>query len=150
MSEHGVDRGLTHIALTVRNLQKSIEFYMKYAGMLVVHQREDVPGKGVAGLSDLTRSFMVTLLTSDYKDRLSWPSHLGVAVSSHEEVERLASLAREEGCLQGGPEQRGPNVGYIAWVADPDGNTIEISHGQQIDSKIAEYLKTHFPNRSGA
>ena len=33
------DLGLTHVALTARDLDASIAFYAKYAGMAVVHRR---------------------------------------------------------------------------------------------------------------
>src|SRR5215813_9228412 len=51
-----VDRGLTHVALPVSNLNASIAFYTTYARMQVVHRRT-VPTTGfeVAWLSDKTR-----------------------------------------------------------------------------------------------
>jgi len=42
-----IDRGLTHIALPVSDVDRSIEFYSKYAGMQVVHGRIDAES-GVA------------------------------------------------------------------------------------------------------
>ena len=33
------DPGLTHVALTARDLDASVTFYGKYAGMAVVHRR---------------------------------------------------------------------------------------------------------------
>ena len=57
-----VDRGLTHVALPVSNLNESIAFYTKYARMQVVHHRT-VPTTGfeVAWLSDKTRPFVIVL-----------------------------------------------------------------------------------------
>ena len=57
-----VDRGLTHVALPVSNLNASIAFYTTYARMQVVHRRT-VPATGfeVAWLSDKTRPFVVVL-----------------------------------------------------------------------------------------
>jgi catechol 2,3-dioxygenase-like lactoylglutathione lyase family enzyme len=50
-----VDRGLTHVALPVSNLNDSIAFYTKYTRMQVVHRRT-VPATGfeVAWMSDNT------------------------------------------------------------------------------------------------
>jgi catechol 2,3-dioxygenase-like lactoylglutathione lyase family enzyme len=42
-----IDRGLTHIALPVADVDKSIEFYATYAEMQVIHRRVDA-GTGVA------------------------------------------------------------------------------------------------------
>ena len=43
-----VDRGLTHVALPVSNLNASIAFYTTYARMQVVHRRT-VPATGFEG-----------------------------------------------------------------------------------------------------
>ncbi|MSE18766.1 VOC family protein, partial [Pantoea agglomerans] len=61
------DTGFTHLALQVRDLEKSVDFYQRYAGMQVIHQRK--PGipeaQKVAWLSDLTRPFALVLVQSD-------------------------------------------------------------------------------------
>jgi hypothetical protein len=31
-----------------------------------------------------------------------------------------------------GPRDYGPPVGYWAFLSDPDGHTVEISHGQEV------------------
>ena len=48
------DLGLTHVALTARDLDASIAFYGKYAGMAVVHRRAREGVRSV-WLSDHTR-----------------------------------------------------------------------------------------------
>jgi hypothetical protein len=56
------DLGLTHVALSVRNLNESIAFYTKYAAMKVVHQRADTDtGIAVAWMTDGTRPFVIVL-----------------------------------------------------------------------------------------
>ena len=54
-------------------------------------------------------------------------SHLGFSLESRGEVDRVAELAREDGCLVLGPMYRNEVVGYICLVRDPDGNNIEFS-----------------------
>jgi hypothetical protein len=44
----------------------------------------------------------------------------------------LCDQARAEGRLKSGPSDNGCPVGYWAFVADPDGNNLEVSYGQEI------------------
>jgi lactoylglutathione lyase len=129
------DLGLTHIALAVADLDASIAFYARYAGLKLVHRRPAEEGAGgVAWVSDMTRPFVIVLAhLPGVEDRALGPfGHLGVACKSREEVDRLAALAKEDKCLIKGPEDYGPPVGYWAYIADPDGNTLEISYGQDV------------------
>ncbi len=129
----GHDVGLTHVALPVRHLDDSIRFYEKYARMTVVHRRRDNAGSGVAWVSDRTRPFVVVLLEVPAVEYPLRPSaHLGVGCASREEVDRLCALARSEGRLAKGPTDSGHPVGYWALISDPDGHTLEISHGQDV------------------
>lgn len=122
------DVGLTHVALPVRDLAASIDFYARYARMQVVHRRE-----GVVWLSDRTRPFVIVLIESrSVEPALRPDAHLGVACESRAEVDRLCALARAEKVLVSGPQDYGPPVGYWAFLADPDGHTLELSHGQDV------------------
>ena len=122
------DLGFTHIALPVRSLAASVAFYETYAAMHVVHSRHDV-----AWVSDLTRPFAIVLIQTTEEVRPLLPmAHLGVAVASREEVDRLCRNARQNGCLLREPEQSGPPVGYWALLRDPDGHTLELSFGQEL------------------
>ena len=122
------DLGLTHIALPVRSLVASTAFYETYARMQVVHRRHSV-----VWLSDLTRPFAIVLIETTGEVKPLLPiAHLGVAVESEAEVDRLCGLAGQAGCLAREPEQSGPPVGYWALLRDPDGHTLEISHGQEV------------------
>lgn len=130
-----VDRGLTHVALPVSSLEASIAFYAKYALMRVVHRRpqQDHPHREVAWLSDLSRPFALVLMETKVEYPLGPFAHLGVACESRAEVDRLAALARDEGCLREGPwgDEEEP-AGYLVTLADPDGHTLELSYGQEV------------------
>ncbi len=122
------DLGLTHVALPVTDLERSIDFYGRFAGLAVVHRRG-----GVVWLSDRTRPFVIVLAEQSQVEHPLRPfAHLGVGCASREEVDRLAARAREEGRLVGGPEDSGPPVGYWAFLRDPDGHTLELSFGQEV------------------
>ncbi|MGF1486212.1 MAG: VOC family protein [Prochloraceae cyanobacterium] len=135
------DLGLTHIALEVTNIDKSISFYEKYAGMKVVHRRVDkTTDVEVVWISDLSRPFAIVLMgATEVNGKLSPQSHLGVACESRAEIDRLCSLARLEGILLKGPLDLGDPVGYLALIADPDGHTLEISYGQKVKLTIENY-----------
>ncbi len=134
------DLGFTHIALTVSDLDKSIEFYSRYAAMKAIHRRLDAETNvGVAWLSDLTRPFVIVLIKADTVDSPLRPiSHLGVACASRADVDRLCEEARQYGVEVEGPTDWPPPVGYWAFLRDPDGHTLELSYGQEIGFTVEE------------
>ena len=130
-----IDRGVTHVALPVTDLDASLAFYERYASMRAVHRRVD-PGGGnsVAWVSDLTRPFVIVLIEVDRVDqRLGGVyGHLGIGVDDRAEVDRRCATAREEGRQVFGPIDSGPPVGYWGYIVDPDGHNLEISYGQEV------------------
>ena len=130
------DLGLTHVALPVRDLDVSIAFYERYAGMRVVHHRVD-GDVGVAWLSDLTREFVVVLIVTDVTHTLGGWSHLGVACADRAEVDARCAAAREGGVAVDGPHDDGPPVGYWAILPDPDGHHLELAFGQDVGGAVA-------------
>ena len=129
-----MDVGLTHVALPVTDLERSVGFYASYAAMQVVHRRE-----GVVWLSDRTRPFVIVLVESrDAIEPLRPVAHLGVAFPSRDAVDALCSRARGEDLLIAGPFDYGPPVGYWAFLRDPDGHTLEVSHGQEVGLAVTE------------
>jgi lactoylglutathione lyase len=114
------DLGLTHVALTARDLDASIAFYAKYAGMAVVHRRAREGVRSV-WLSDHTRPFVIVLVeAAGQQDHPLWPfGHLGVACASREEIDRLYAEACREGRPTRAPIDAGDPVGYTVRIADP-------------------------------
>jgi catechol 2,3-dioxygenase-like lactoylglutathione lyase family enzyme len=145
-----LDRGLTHVAFTVGDLEASIAFYHSYARMGVVHQRADAEhGTRVAWISDGTRPFVIVLIESASRvpgaglvpkvvSQLLPPfSHLGVACETREEVDAACSRAADEGILEIAPRDMGPPVGYLGLIRDPDGHHLEVSYGQDVGLTVA-------------
>jgi catechol 2,3-dioxygenase-like lactoylglutathione lyase family enzyme len=126
---------MTHVALRTMDLEASLDFYRRYAGFEVVHERED-GGTRVAWMSNRRDDpdFVLVLLRMAHEPSSETPSidHLGFAVSSREEVDRIGALARSERRLRLPPTEGGPIVGYFVMVRDPSGNTCEFSFGQPI------------------
>jgi catechol 2,3-dioxygenase-like lactoylglutathione lyase family enzyme len=138
-----IDIGLTHIALPVSDIERSIEFYATYAGMHVVHRRIDTEsGIVVVWLTDNTRPFVIVLIQTELTTNrfqassvhpvLSPLAHLGVGCKSRESMYALCDKARQEGVLIEEPKDSGYPVGYWAFLHDPDGHTLELSYGQEV------------------
>ena len=137
---------LTHVALPVRSLAATLAFYAKYTDLAVIHEREDPEtGLKTAWLANerdrtsghaarfvivLIEGKLPTQITGDIKEHygfLTSISHLGLSLDSRDDVDRVAAMARDEGCLLLGPMYRNEVVGYICIVTDPDGNNLEFS-----------------------
>ncbi len=146
----GADKGLTHIAFTVSDLDASVAFYASYAGMSVVHQRTDEDGSGrVAWISDHTRPFVIVLIEAPpsapgggavpraLPDLMPHFAHIGVACESREAVDEACARAEKEGVLELPPRDLGGPAGYLGLIRDPDGNNLEVSFGQEVGLAVA-------------
>ena len=142
---------LTHIALPVRDLDATLAFYEKYTTLRNISERTD-PDTGLrtawlANERDVkaegTARFVIVLIcgklptkiTGDIKEEYGFLrsiAHLGLSLESRDEVDRIADMAREDGCLLLGPMYRNEVVGYICVVTDPDGNNLEFSVEQDL------------------
>jgi catechol 2,3-dioxygenase-like lactoylglutathione lyase family enzyme len=133
-----IDLGLTHIALPVSDIERSIDFYSTYAGMQIVHRRLDAEtGVAVVWLSDRTRPFVIVLIQTTLVHPILSPlAHLGVGCQSREYMDDLCAQAKQEGILIQEPKDSGYPIGYWAFLRDPDGHTLELSYGQEIGLTI--------------
>lgn len=134
------DLGLSHIALPVAELDRSIDFYRRFADMEVVHRRVDSNGAGVGWLSDLTRPFVIVLLETTPTHTLGGWAHLGVGCASRDEVDHRLVLASSEGRDVVGPCDDGPPVGYWGIISDPDGHQLEVAYGQEVRVMVEELM----------
>jgi len=136
---------LTHIALPVKDLDATLAFYERYTTLVNIHERLD-PQTGLRSVwlanqrdvTDAAARFVIVLIcgtlptavTGDIKEEYGFLrsiSHLGISLDSRDDVDRVAAMAKQEGCLLLGPMYRNEVVGYICIVTDPDGNNVEFS-----------------------
>ena len=139
------DLGLSHIALPVADLDRSIDFYRRYSDMQVVHQRMGHDGLRIAWISDLTRPFVIVLLEQGEvraDTKLGGWAHLGVGCASREEVDHRLVTATAAGHEVLGPCDDGPPVGYWGLIVDPAGHNLELAYGQQVGLQV-EGAKLH-------
>jgi len=129
---------LTHLALGVRDLDRTISFYRNHVRLYVVHERMD-GGMRVVWLGEGERDVDFVLVLFQVSDLPpAGPGtlrHLGFAVASREEVDQAAAAGRADGVLVIDPIYAGPIVGYFCILADPDGNQVEFSYGQPINPR---------------
>ena len=132
---------LTHLAIWVADVKASIKFYETYAGMSILKERIEPSGTRVAWMTDDHKRLILGLLCPRRMPLakrlgialarlLGPPFHIGVECSSREVIERRCETARAARILRKAPRERGGNTGYVGIIADPDGNDLELSFGQ--------------------
>ncbi|MGD8394735.1 MAG: VOC family protein [Candidatus Eiseniibacteriota bacterium] len=133
---------LTHAAFQVTDVERAVAFYRHYTSLEVVHERPDSrTGSKVVWLREpgAPPGFTLVLFKAGDKagDRIASTAprslhHLGFALESRAAVDAVADRARRDGVLSIEPADHGEVVGYLCTLADPDGNEIEFSYGQEL------------------
>ena len=114
---------LTHVALFVRDVARTIEFYRKSAGLHVVHKRvdDDVP---VAWLSEQESDPRFVIVTIQLRPGEAGDpphmAHFGYDLPSRQAVDEMAARGEADGVLVQGPLDAGPIVGYYCILAAAD------------------------------
>ena len=127
---------LTHIALQVASLERTLEFYCSFCGLEVVHERKTETGGVVwLGHPDTSDQFIFVIIQSQHHRPPQHErdySHLGFALESRAAVDAIANKAAEVGCLVWPPREDVYPVGYYCGLKDPDGYFVEFSYGQPL------------------
>lgn len=121
---------LDHVALLTADVERSARFYTEWAGMSVIHQRQD-PGSthrvSWVRLAHDQSGLVIVLVESDQRESKGRMDHFGFHVTSRTDVDEIAGRARSAGILVAEPQYAGPIVGYFCTIKDPDGNFLEFS-----------------------
>jgi catechol 2,3-dioxygenase-like lactoylglutathione lyase family enzyme len=127
--------------LRVKDIEASIEWYERCTPLRLVHRTTDQYGSGawLADPQDASRPFVLALSQFQPEvDPFSYApatvlgpyAHIGIEVLSREAVDNAAREAEAEGALTLPPTEMPPPIGYICFVEDPDGNTIQFAFDQ--------------------
>lgn len=139
----------THVALRVSDIDATIEWYTTFTPLELIDRREDDSGYGAwLGMPEKTNNPFLLVIAQFFPDKDPFASapmatlapfaHLGIELTSKDDVDAIAAKAKEHGCLGMPPMMMPPPIGYITMVNDPDGNTIEFSWDQGIYATMHE------------
>jgi lactoylglutathione lyase len=136
----------THIALPCTDIDATIKWYERFTPLRLLDRREDADGYGAwLGHPDMVDKPFILVLVSFFRDQDKGPqptmapfAHIGIELTSRDEVNEVAARGEAEGCLMWPPQQMPPPIGYICALTDPDGNVIEFSYDQGVYAKAQE------------
>lgn len=133
----------THIALKVKDVDATVAWYERHTHLTVLARHQDAVGRN-AWIGDSSQAKSPFVLVAgeffDGKDPFAPAphhplgpfAHIGIELPTRELVDEYAGRARESGCLALGPVQMHDPIGYVCFIKDPDGNTIEFSYDQGV------------------
>jgi len=130
---------LTHYAIRVKNLDRTIEFYEKYTPLKATNRRLDkTTGAGVVWLRQDSPHFTIVAIQPEKFEGPDFHGegleHLGFELPSRAEVDSIARRLKADGFdVFLGPLYYDRIVGYICMVRDPDGRIVEYSAEQVME-----------------
>jgi catechol 2,3-dioxygenase-like lactoylglutathione lyase family enzyme len=124
----------THVTIPVADLDRSIAWYAKRCGLVVVRDRRPTGGGTVwlatKPVAEGEHPAFVLVLA---REPMTAPfDHMGFQCDTREEVDAIADEARREGTLVHPPKDSGGVIGYWTQIRDPDGHLVEFTHGQPL------------------
>ena len=124
----------TYVALQVRDIERSISFYLEYCGMHILQEHADDFRVVWMGWDEQPPRFAIVLLDTPYDFAHHPPhQHIGMVVSTHEEVDAIYARATANGISKvWPPTEGGPIVERFCGIADPDGNMVAFSYGPRL------------------
>ena len=121
--------GLTHLALTVSDLERSFQFYHDVFGMLAVYREKNFLQAQTPGARDI----LVLEKGTEDVGRSGGIKHFGFRLTDPRDIDRAATAIERAG---GKIKHRGefaPGEPYV-FFTDPDGYEVEVWYEIQTDA----------------
>ena len=139
----------THLALHVRDIDRAIAWYEEFTHLKLLSRQEDEHGYGawLGDESQVEHPFILVLgqffeghdpFAPAEHPALGPFAHIGIEVPEKRMVDETAAKAKSANCLILGPIELAERIGYICFLRDPEGNTVEFSYDQGVYEKARE------------
>lgn len=137
MTQAPLHRGFRHVALRVTDLAKSRRFYETLFGMRVVWEPDVENVYFSSGVDNLALHQIAQSELAEFRPaRGQFLDHLGVIMKSPEDVDRLFAVVQANGDSISAtivkPPTQHRDGSYSCYVADPDGNVIQVLYEPNI------------------
>ena len=129
-------KGLWHLALKVTDLTRSQTFYQMLFGMRIVWRPDPENVYLSSGQDNLALHRIPASELSQYKQNAGqYLDHLGFIVDAPDTVDRLFRLAEQAEATIVNPPKRHRDGSYSFYMADPDGNTVQVLYEPNISQR---------------
>ena len=119
-------QGLRHLALRVRDIRKAKDFYLRIFGMKVVWEPDPQNCYLSSGIDSLALHEVAPSADGQAATPTSPLDHFGFIAADPQAVDAWAAWAEHNGVTIVKPVKRHRDGSYSFYLADPDGNTIQI------------------------
>jgi len=146
---HPSEARWTHVALRVKDISATIEWYMENTPLSLITRREDESGYSAwLGHKDNPDSPFLLVLSQFFPDKdpfadapntvLGPFAHLGIELPSLESLREAAKKMEAADSLVMPVTEMPPSIGWLFIAKDPDGNTLEFSFDQGVYATFQE------------
>lgn len=130
-------KALAHVCFTVRNLEESVAFYCEKLGLAPAFDFINDKGERFGVYLNVGGRSFVELFQGEAAEAPAHPSYRHFCLEV-EDIEAVVAVLRAKGVAVSAPKM-GSDHSWQAWLADPDGNRIEL-HAYTPQSKQAPSL----------
>ncbi len=138
MSRSGM-LGLRHLALNVRDIQVSQPFYEQLFDMNIVWQPDSQSVYMSSGADNLALHQISTEALPSFTDQKGqFLDHIGFLFESPSHVDEMYARVQEHGAPVVKPLKEHRDGSYSFYLADPDGNVVQILYEPTISKREAK------------